>query len=94
MPAHDIGDSESRYVVAKVVDSWWYGNPKSKFQDRWLQYLVAWEEYGQEENLVEQFEMLEGTAMQTLVNFHDRYPSKPREYRVVHGPMRGKQSRS
>jgi len=41
MPAPDIVDSEPSYVVAEVVDSRWYGNPKSKFPHRCVQYLVA-----------------------------------------------------
>jgi len=77
MPAPDIVDIKPSYVVAEVIDSRWYENPKSKFPHHFVQYLVAWEGYGPEENCWELFEMLEGTAMQTLVNFHHRYPSKP-----------------
>jgi len=76
MPAPDIVDSEPSYVVAEVVDSRWYGNPKTKFPHSFVQYLVAWDGYGPEENSWKPFEMLEGTAMQALVNLHDRYPSK------------------
>jgi len=90
MPAPDIVDSEPSYVVAEVVDSRRYGNPKSKFPHRFVQYLVA---YGPEENSWEPFQMLEGTAMQALVNFHDRHPSKPRDHRVIDVPMRGKKRR-
>jgi len=90
MPAPDIVDSEPSYVVAKVVDSRSYGNPKSKLPHRFVQYLVAWYGYGREENCWEPFEMLEGTAMQALVNFHHRSPSKPRDHRVSDAPMRGK----
>jgi len=72
VPAPDIVDSEPSYVVAEVVDSRWYGNPKSRFPHRFVQYLVAWDGYGPEENSWKPFEMLEGTAMQALVNFHDR----------------------
>jgi len=93
MPAPDIVDSEPRYVVAEVVDSRWYGNPKSKFPHRLVQYLVAWDGYGPEENSWEPFEMLEGTAMQALVNFNDKYPSKPRDHGVIDVLMRGKQRR-
>jgi len=93
MPAPDVVDSEPSYAVAEVVDSRWYGNPKSKFPHRFVQYLVAWDGYGPEENSWEPFEMLEGTAMQALVNFPDRYPSKPRDHRVVDVPMRGKKRR-
>jgi len=88
MPARDIVHSEPSYVVPEVVDSRWYGNPKSKFPHPFVYYLVAWKGYGPEENSRELFEMLEGTAMQTLVNFHDRYPWKPRDHRVVDMPMR------
>ena len=38
IPAPDIVDREPGYVVAEVVDSQWYGNPKSKFPYRFLQY--------------------------------------------------------
>jgi len=93
MPAPDIVDSEPSYVVAEVVDSRWYGNPKSRFRHRFVQYLVAWDRYGPEENSWEPFEMLEGTAMQALVNFHNRYPSKPRGHRVIDVPMSGKKRR-
>jgi len=93
IPAPDIVYSEPSYVVTEVVDSRWYGNPKSKSPHRFVQYLVAGEGYVQEENSGEQFETLEGTAMQALVNFHDRYTSKPRDHRVIDAPMRGKKRR-
>ena len=92
-PAPDIVDSEPRYVVSEVVDSRWYGNPKAKFSHHFVQYLVAWEGYGREENSWKLFEMLEGTAMQALVDFHGRYPSKPRDHRVADGPIRGNKRR-
>jgi len=50
IPTPDIVDNEPSYVVAEVVDSRWYGNPKSKFPHRFVQYMVAWEGYGPEEN--------------------------------------------
>jgi len=93
MPAPEIIDSEPSYVVAEVVDSRWYGNPKSNFPHGFVQYLVAWDGYGPEENSWEPLEMLEGTAMQGLVNFHDKYPSKPRDHRVIDVIMRGKKRR-
>jgi len=42
MPALDIVHSDPNYVVWEVVDSRWYGNPKSRFQYRFVQYLAAW----------------------------------------------------
>jgi len=93
MPATDIVVSEPSYVVEEVVDSRWYGNPKSKFPHCFVQYLVAWDGYGPEENSLEPFAMLEGTVMQALANFHDRYPSKAREHRVIDVPMCGKKRR-
>jgi len=57
MPAPDIVDSEPSYVVAEVVDSRWYGNPKSKIPYPFGQYLVVWDGYGPEENSWEPFEM-------------------------------------
>jgi len=90
MPVPEIVDSKPSYVVGKVIDSRWYGNPKAKFPQRFVQYLVAREGYGAEESSWEPFAMLEGTAMQTLVDYHDRYPSKPRDHRVVGAPIRGK----
>jgi len=64
IPTPDIVDNEPSYVVAEVVDSRWYGNPKSKFPHGFVQYMVAWEGYGPEENSWEPCEMLEDTAMQ------------------------------
>jgi len=89
IPTPDIVDSEPSYVVAEVVDSRLYGNPKSKFPHRFVQYMVAWEGYGPEEHSWEPFEMLEDTAMQALQQFHERYPSKPKDNRVVDNPNRG-----
>jgi len=85
----DIVDNEPSYVVADVVDSRWYGNPKSKFPHYFVQYMVAWEGYGPEENSWEPFEMLEDTAMEASQQFHERYPSKPKDYRVIENPNRG-----
>ena len=82
IPVPDIVEDQPSYVVAEVVDSWWYGNAKSKFPNRFVQYLVSWDGYGQEENLWEPYEMLEGTASQVLLDFHQRYASKPRDHRV------------
>jgi len=55
--------------------------------------MVAWEGYGPEENAWEPFEMLEDTAMQALQQFHERYPSKPKDHRVIDNPNRGTQRR-
>ena len=41
MPAPDIVDSKLSYLVTVVIDSQWYGNPKSKFPHRFVQYLVT-----------------------------------------------------
>jgi len=49
--------------------------------------------YGPEENSWEPFEMLEDTAMQALQQFHERYPSKPNDYRVIDNPNRGTKRR-
>jgi len=43
IPTPDIVDNEPSYVVGEVVDSRWYGNPKSMFPPRFVQYMVAWE---------------------------------------------------
>jgi len=66
IPTPDTVDNEPSYVVAEVVDSQWYGNPKSKFPHRFVQYMVAWEGYGPEENSWEPFKMLQDTAIQAL----------------------------
>jgi len=54
--------------------------------------MVAWEGYGPEVNSGERFEMLEDTAMEALQQFHERYPSKPKDHMVIdnayHGPKR------
>jgi len=86
----DIMDNEPSYVLSEVLDSRWYGNPKSKFPHRFVQYMVAWEGYGPEENSREPFEMLEDIAMQALQQFHERYRSKPKDYRVIDNPNSGK----
>jgi len=93
IPTPDIVDNEPSYVVAEVVDSRWYGNSKSKFPHRFVQYMVAWEGYGPEENSWEPFEMLEDTAMQALQQFHERYPSKPKDHRVIDNPTGGTKRR-
>jgi len=89
IPTPDIVENEPSYVVAEVVDSRWYGNPKSKFPQRFVQYMVDWEGYSPEENSWEPFEIIEDTAMQAFQQFHDRYPSKPKDNRVIDNPNPG-----
>jgi len=55
--------------------------------------MVAWEGYGPEENSWEQFEMLGDTAMHALQQFHQRYPSKPKDHRVIDNSNRGTKTR-
>ena len=51
VPIPDIVDNELSYVIEGVFDSrWYYGRKKQKFSQRFVQYLVAWERYGPEEN--------------------------------------------
>jgi len=50
IPTPDIVDNEPSWVVAEMVDTRWYGNPKSKFPHRFVQYRIAWEGCGPEEN--------------------------------------------
>ena len=64
VPTPDIIDNEPSYVIGGVLDSRWYGRIKQKFPQRFVQYLVAWEGYGPEENSWEPYEMLEGTGLQ------------------------------
>jgi len=75
----DIVHNASRYVVSGIVDSPWYRYPNKRFPHRYMQYRVAWEGYGPEEDLWEPFEMLEGTALQALQPFNESYLSKPRD---------------
>jgi len=89
IPTPDIVDNEPSYVVEEVVDRQWYENPKSKFPHCFVQYMVAWEGYGPEQNSWEPFEMREDTAMQALQQFHERYPSKPKDHWVIESPNRG-----
>jgi len=89
IPTQDIVDNEPSYVVSDIVDRWWYENPKKKFPNRFVQYMVAWDGYGPEENSWEPFEMLEDTAMKALQQFHKRYPSKPRDKTVINNPNCG-----
>jgi len=93
IPTPDIMDNEPGYVVEEVVDSGWYGNPKSKFPHCFVHYLLAWEGYGPEENSSEPFEMLEDTAMKALQEFHERDPSKPKDYRVIDNQNHGTKRR-
>jgi len=93
IPTPDIVDNEPSDVVAEVVDHRWYGNPKSKFPHNFVQYMVAWEGYGAEENSLEQFELLEDTAMQALQQFHERCPSKPKDHKVMDNPNCGTKRR-
>ena len=58
IPTPDIVDNEPSYVVAEVVDSRSYENPKSKFPHCFVQYMVGWEGYGLEENYWEPFKMM------------------------------------
>jgi len=55
--------------------------------------MVALEGYGPEENSWELCEMLEDSAMQVLQQFHERYPSKPKDHRVIDNPNRGTKRR-
>jgi len=93
IPTPDIVDNEPSDVVSEMVDSGWYGNPEKTFPHRFVQYMVAWEGYGPEENSWEPFEMLEHTAMQALQQFHERYPSKPKDHWVIDNPNLGTKRR-
>ena len=93
IPTPDIVDNEPSYVVSGIVDSRWYGDPKKTFPYQFVQYMVSGEGYGPEENCWEPFEMLEDTAMQALQQFHERYPSKPKDDRVIDNPNRGTKRR-
>ena len=88
IPTPAMGDNELCYVVAEVVDRQWYQNSKERFPHRFMQYMVAWEGYSPEENSWEPFEMLEDTSIQALQQFHERYPSKPKDHRVIDNPNR------
>ena len=85
VPLPDVVDNEPSYVIVGILDSRWYGGVKQKFPQRFVQYLVAWEGYGPEENSWEPFEMLEGTGLQAIEDFHKDYPTKPRDYRFEVG---------
>jgi len=93
IPTPDIVDNEPSYVGAEVVDSRWYGNPKSKSPNRFIQFMVAWEGYGPEQNSWEPFKILQDTARQALQQFNERYPSKHRNHRVMDNPNRGSKRR-
>ena len=84
-PVPDIVDNELSYVIAGILDSRWYGGVRQKFPQRFVQYLVSWEGYGPEENSWEPFEVLEGTGEEALRDFHQSYPTKPRDHRVTVG---------
>ena len=93
IPEPEIVEDQPSYVISEVVDSQWYGSVKSKFPNRFVQYLVSCEGHGPEENSWEPYEMLEGTATKVLSDFHKRYPSKPRDHRVKDEPSRGNKRR-
>ena len=40
IPEAEIVEDQLNYVISEVVDSRWYGNIKSKFPNRIVQYLV------------------------------------------------------
>ena len=63
IPTPDMVDNKPSYDVVKVVDCRWYGNQKSKFPHRFVQYMVAGVGYGLEENSWTRFEILEDTIM-------------------------------
>ena len=89
IPESEIVEDQPSYFISEVVDSRWYGSVKSKFPNWFVQYLVAWEGYGPEENSWDSYKMVEGTATKVLSDFHNRYPSKPRDHRVKDEPSRG-----
>jgi len=93
IPTPDIVDNEPIYVVSEIVDCRWHGNPKKTFPHLFVQYIFAWEGYGPEENSFEPFEMLEDNAIQALQQFHERYPSKAQDHRVMDNPNRGTKRR-
>jgi len=86
-------NNEPSYVVLEIVDSGWYGNPKNTFPHRFVHYMVAWEGYGPEENSWEPFQMLEDNAIQALQQFQERYPSKPKDHRVIDNSNHGTKRR-
>jgi hypothetical protein len=54
----------------------------AKFQKRFVQYMVVWAGYGLEENSWEPYEVLQGTAKDSLKEYHVKYPRLPRDHRV------------
>jgi hypothetical protein len=81
-PLPDEVDDQPSYVVARIVDSRYYGPTKGKFPKRFVQYMVVWAGYGPEENSWEPYEVLQGTAEDALKEYHRKYPTRPRDHRV------------
>jgi hypothetical protein len=70
-------EGEENYVLREVVDS------RVNRRKKKVEYLVLWEGYEQEDATWEPWDHLQKSAEEALVDFHKRYPKKPRDARVV-----------
>jgi RNase H-like domain found in reverse transcriptase/Reverse transcriptase (RNA-dependent DNA polymerase)/Integrase zinc binding domain/Chromo (CHRromatin Organisation MOdifier) domain/Integrase core domain len=70
-------DGEVNWVLREIANS------KVNRQKKRVEYLVLWEGFEQEDATWEPWGNLKKSAEEALLDFHKRYPKKPRDARVV-----------
>ncbi|KAH0607133.1 uncharacterized protein H6S33_003121 [Morchella sextelata] len=77
LPEPEEIEGEQNWVVREVADS------RVNKKRRLVEYLVLWEGYENEDATWEPWEHLKKSAEEALLDFHMRYPKKPRDKRIV-----------